>query len=400
MARGRAAMSLIANARARARTFAQRKAGLLKKARELATLCAVDVAVACGGPDGGGAPAEVWESRDGVLERYRALPAEERARHTHLGYAQAELGKERAKLARARQAGPDALAPWDAALDGMSLEVVQAVLGDIDTAILATAERRKALGLPGDAAADGQLQHAVPLGQGVPFVGDEVQDMESWVRELMQGGDGEPRYAQHLNGDVDMYGNQLQLQMPSNGGGEHINQLPLQMPGNGGGEHINQLQLQMPGNGGGDHGQFAWDACQPNAIVYPGCGFQCGDSSFVDMNCYHMAAPGNASADDGWLSLAMWDQSSCNAVVPVVYPSLDIAGNSVYAPAKHHAMDTGDNFTGAPAMGAGGYFKDANGYDYGTPCLAAGDFLCPDAGQHFGLDKLHYLSDVADGMLF
>ncbi|KAL6641292.1 hypothetical protein ACP70R_019473 [Stipagrostis hirtigluma subsp. patula] len=357
MARRRMPMTLIGNARARARTFAQRKEGLKKKAHELATLCGVDVAVVCAGPGcgGGGAP-EVWASREGVIERYRALPAEERVRHTHLGYAEGELGKERAKLARVRQAGPDALPPWDAALDGMSLEEVRAVLASVDAAIRATAERRNALGfLPGGAGAgadDGQLQHVVPLG-------DEFEDMESWVQELM-GVDGtslnahmvaQPaRAAQHINRDVDMDGD--------------------------------QWQLQMPGNGDGD---------------------QCGDGSYVDMDCYQMPVPGNTSAHDGWLNLAMWgaDESSPDAVVPVGYPSLDIAANPLCTPAKHLDMGIGGNFTGAPAMGMGGCFMDANGYEYGTPCLA-GDFQCPDldASQRFGLEQLHYLSDVVDGTLF
>ncbi|KAL6613942.1 hypothetical protein ACP70R_036212 [Stipagrostis hirtigluma subsp. patula] len=299
----RKTMSLIGDVRARATTFKRRTAGLKRKAEELATLCDVDVAVACAGPDNGGAP-EVWESREGVIERYRARPAEERAKHTLLAYAEAELAKERAKLGRVRQAGPGALAPRDAAaaldLDGMSLEEVQAVLGSIDAAIRATAERRKALGLPGDADADdGQLQHAVPLGRGVPCIGGEVEDMNMWVQELMWG-DGVPHNAgtmhpvpigQHIDRDVDTHGN--------------------------------QWPLQMLGNGDSDgHGPSAWDSFEPNAIVYPGCGVQCSDSNFVDMDCYQMAVPGNANADDGWLGLAMWgtDESSCNAVVPVGYP--------------------------------------------------------------------------------
>jgi hypothetical protein len=113
-------------------------------------LCGVDVAVVCAGP-GGGAPA-VWEfGSPGVIGRYRRLPADKRAKHTHLNYLNAELGKvrkEQDKLPKQRQAGPKKLAsPGAALLKGMNLEELP---GSIDAALLATTQRRKALGMPDD----------------------------------------------------------------------------------------------------------------------------------------------------------------------------------------------------------------------------------------------------------
>ncbi|KAL6839986.1 hypothetical protein ACP4OV_029796 [Aristida adscensionis] len=373
MARRKVPMALIGKASARARTFAHRKQGLVKKARELATLCDVDVAVVCAGPGGGGGGAqEVWASRDGVIERYRALPAAERARHTLLGYAEAELGKERAKLARVRQAGPGALAPWDAALDGMSPEELQAVLGSIDAAIGAADARRKALGLPADGAAASNA--AVALG-------DDVEDMESWVQELMWDGGA---HAQPSPQPLLVAGTVQPAPGAQHVGGDGVDMGDYQY-----------LQLQMPSNGG--------NAYQPNAIAYPECGFQCPGSNYVDTpDFYHMQAASSANADDAWLNLAMWGphESSCNAVVPLGYaPSQDMAGNSVCTPPTRHgaAMGSiGDNFDGAPAAAAGGYYMDANGgYGYGTPCLVD-DFQCPDSSMQFGLEQLHYLSDVAE----
>lgn len=74
-------------------------------------LCDVGVAiVVCAGPSGS-AP-DVWEfGSAGVVDRYRRLPADRRVKHTHLGYLSAELGKEKARLAREWQEGPKALAP-------------------------------------------------------------------------------------------------------------------------------------------------------------------------------------------------------------------------------------------------------------------------------------------------
>ena len=81
MPRGKIQMSLIGDARDRAKAFARRKAGLVKKAKELTKLCDVDIAlVVCAGPDG--APA-VWESDPSVvIDRYRRLPADKRGRST------------------------------------------------------------------------------------------------------------------------------------------------------------------------------------------------------------------------------------------------------------------------------------------------------------------------------
>ncbi|XP_037467155.1 uncharacterized protein LOC119339091 [Triticum dicoccoides] len=149
MPRRKVPMRLIEKARARAETHARRTKGLQKKASELATLCAVPVALVCSA--GAGDPPLVWESEEGVLERYqRAVPAETRARHTHRCYMETELGKERAKLARTRHGCPGALADWDAALNDMTLEEARGLLETIDTALRATGDRMEALGIPAD----------------------------------------------------------------------------------------------------------------------------------------------------------------------------------------------------------------------------------------------------------
>ncbi|KAM3192579.1 hypothetical protein ACQJBY_069663 [Aegilops geniculata] len=149
MARRKVPMRLIEKARARAETHARRTKGLQKKASELATLCAVPVALVCSA--GAGAPPRVWESEEGVLERYRrAVPAETRARHTHRSYMETELGKERAKLARTRHGCPGALADWDAALNDMTLDEARGLLETIDAALRATGDRMEALGIPAD----------------------------------------------------------------------------------------------------------------------------------------------------------------------------------------------------------------------------------------------------------
>ncbi|CAM0910575.1 unnamed protein product [Alopecurus aequalis] len=135
-------------------TYAQRTKTLQKKAKELAILCDVPVALVCAPAPGVRAGTRlVWESKEGVLDRYRAaavLP-DTRARHTHRSYLEAELGKERAKLARVRQRGcPGALADWDAELNDMTLDEGRRVLETIDAALRAASDRMVALGLPAD----------------------------------------------------------------------------------------------------------------------------------------------------------------------------------------------------------------------------------------------------------
>ena len=84
-----------------------------------------------------------------MLARYRALGAEARARHTHRAYLDAELGKAEAKLTRVRQGGPDALACWNRALDGIATEEeARRLLDALDAAIRAAEDRLRALGLP------------------------------------------------------------------------------------------------------------------------------------------------------------------------------------------------------------------------------------------------------------
>ncbi|KAJ1286782.1 hypothetical protein BS78_03G378200 [Paspalum vaginatum] len=381
MPRRKIEIGLIGNAGNRAKTFRQRKRGLVKKAKDLSELCDVDIAVICAGP-GGGAP-DVWTSSPGVIDRYRALPADKRAKHTHLNYVNGELRKQRTKLAKVREDGPKALAlPKEAVLKDMGLEEL---LGSIDAALLATAERRKALGAPGaDVADDAQLGQVapdaiVPLGQGAPFVGNDSDDMETWINELMWDGVVEPQPldaimmqpapgVQYINGDVVEIGsNQYQAQMP-------------------------------PGSGENDHVQPAWDADQlQNTIPYnPDYGFKCADNNYyLGMDgCSRMQVPsnGNAYEHDGWLRTAMFgaDETSCHAVVPVRHPSLGISGDSVYTPSDHFTMDISNNFTAAPAVGLD------DSYMYETHCLAD-YFQNPYSNHNFGVEPLHYLSDVYDG---
>ncbi|XP_037463782.1 uncharacterized protein LOC119335811 [Triticum dicoccoides] len=190
MARGKVAMRLVGNAGERARKHAKRAAGLKKKASELATLCGVPVGLVCTGA-GAGAPPLVWESEESVLERYRrAVPPEAHAGHTHRAYLETELGKRRAKLARARHGCPAALPDWDEALNDMTLEDARELLQAIDAALRATGDRMEALGLPDgrghgpldqqvapDSSDDAVMPHQLGHGGGVPWAGGYPVDM-------------------------------------------------------------------------------------------------------------------------------------------------------------------------------------------------------------------------------
>ncbi|CAO1940679.1 unnamed protein product [Urochloa humidicola] len=426
MPRRKIQMSLIGKESARKRTFNGRKEGLEKKALELSILCDVDVALVCaGGPGGGGAP-DVWEfGGAGVIDRYRRLPAEKRAKHTHLGYLNAALGKEKRTLAKEQPEGPKALAPpGEKALEGVDLEEL---LASIDAALLATAQRRRELGLldgDGGGVAGGGAQAAVvPLaGQGVlPLAGDAyLDDMEAWLDELTWHG-AEPRpldanvAVQPASGDgVFQYINGVEPH-PLNASMAHPASGVPYTNGGGGMDDMggigNQYLQQMADNGGENHhGQQTWDASYQlhNAVSCPDYGFQYSDSSCSssDTSGYYsqMPVPGNAIAYDGCsYDQAMWgaNESSCDAIVPAEYyhdPSLDFAGNPAYMPPEHSGMGT-DCFTVVSPIGLddGSFMDDASGHVYGTQCLAD-YFQCPDASQQFGDEPLHYLSDVAQGI--
>jgi hypothetical protein len=139
MPRRKISMGLIPNRRLRVNTFAKRQDGLKKKARELATLCGLRGRGGCVGVRRGRRP-----------RRVPHLPSEERAKHTHVAYAEAELCRAETKLVRVRLEGPPALAPCDAGVYELELGEAQRVLGAVDEALQAVNERRVALGLPLD----------------------------------------------------------------------------------------------------------------------------------------------------------------------------------------------------------------------------------------------------------
>ncbi|KAG8054240.1 hypothetical protein GUJ93_ZPchr0001g29792 [Zizania palustris] len=300
MPRRKIAISLIGNRRARAATYAKRKDGLMKKARELATLCDIPVAVVCAGPDGG-AP-EAWLSEDGVFDRYRALVAEKKAGHTHQAYLWEQLGKEKARLAKLQQDGPNELAPPDAALNGMTLDELNRLLESIEMKLRATARRRNALVLlADDDGTDGGRwpDAAVSLGHhGVPCT---AVGLHRYQQQVHAPGNGAAQLVQFTWNSYHPYN----AGVPQPGYNVHS------MDGHG--VDMNGYQLQMPCHGNNNYGQFAREAFLPhNAVVQPSYGdhLQYPDSNGI---CgYQTQAPANS----GWHNPVTFGHGDpCNAIV-------------------------------------------------------------------------------------
>ncbi|XP_062210048.1 uncharacterized protein LOC133911692 [Phragmites australis] len=406
MPRRKVSKGLIANRRVRASTFARRAEGLKKKARELATLCGVPVALVCA--DGEGGAADVWESEEGVIARYRALPAEERARHTHRQYAEDGLGKEEAKLARVRQGGPAALVPWDKALDGVTLEEAEGLLGSVDAALRAANDRRRALGLPVDDNGAGLLEGIAPLGRGSP----------PCVESNFVGVDGYV-HAPGNGGEQIMWDNGFQpcrtgasMMQPAGYGFQQCT------------SNMDDYHLQrMPDMYGTN--RLVWDAFQPRdaGMTQPGYGFQSTGSTYVGMPGYQTQQLRSVQPN-----LAMWSTNEpSNAIVPAGYPSFDIGLSYMDSPAKHAgqgiggcylsmgasgnfinaapaqslSMGTGDNFTNTAtaqplATSYGDNLMNASGCTTHWP---APQLQRAGTSQQSSLEQLHYLSDLEDAQL-
>ncbi|KQK23045.1 hypothetical protein BRADI_1g70942v3 [Brachypodium distachyon] len=357
MGRGKTPMGLIGDRRKRAAALASRKRGLMKMASELSTLCNVPVAVVVlgGGPVVDGAPPhhrpplpEVWESEQGVVERYRALPAEKRAEHTHLRYLEGNLGKEKAKLARVLLRGPAALAQPDAELNGMSLHELRALLESLDAALLATAERKKEIGLP----EHDDYYGAVDVAGGAPCTGGGVYyEME------------EPDHQAATREDA--------------------NAMNVMRPGYYCG--VPNMNVRQPAY---DARGFMLDMAP--VIAHPAYGgFQYTDGYDAGRSSSQMQIPSNFNDN-----LAMWHTAEqCNAVVPADwYTDLFADDNSLYtAP-------------GCLGMGGGGdamNYVDCNDMQY----CSSNDLQWSgtSTGQNsWNIDGLHYLRapailDVVDG---
>jgi hypothetical protein len=73
--------------------------------------------------------------------RRRCVLADRRAEHTHLRYLEGLLAKEKAKLARVRQAGLDALAPSHDLMILMTIDKLCRLQENIKAAMAAIVER-------------------------------------------------------------------------------------------------------------------------------------------------------------------------------------------------------------------------------------------------------------------
>ncbi|CAL4956939.1 unnamed protein product [Urochloa decumbens] len=436
MGRRKVSMGLIPNRRVRVGTFGKRKEGLKKKAEELSVLCGVDVAlvVAAGDDDAAaGAAPDVWESKEGVLARYRALGADARARHTHRAYLEAELGKGEAKLARVRQGGPDGLARWDRALDGVATaEDARSLLDAIDAAMRATEERRRKLGMPDDdGGEDGggagvvlegvaPLNFAAGAGAAAGAVGDD------YLLQVPTGGD---------NGGQAMWGCRNGFQFPQGGAAN------VQQAGYG-------FHQQCINTGGGGAGMDGYHHLQMAPGMY-------GNTDTYQQHGYGFQYFGGG-APSGYQQMQqqqpnlsmMWgaDDEQRRAMVPLEYPSADAGLNyAADTPAGHGgggslAMGAGGNFVHSPpalslAMGTGGcggvgnfisappagpsYAMGASSGDnftnatlaqplamsYGGDMTIAGRYAeqwQPQRGggeQRPSVEQLHYLSDLEDTQL-
>ncbi|KAK3153159.1 hypothetical protein QOZ80_2BG0168620 [Eleusine coracana subsp. coracana] len=370
MPRRKVTMGLIPNRRVRANTFGKRKQGLKKKASELSTLCGVRVALVCadGSGSGSGAAADVWESAPGVLDAYREVPPEERAKHTHRAYAEAELRKAEAKLVRVRQEGPPALAPWDAAVFALSPDEAQRRLGAVEEALRAVGARRTALGMPADdddggdgwpmgfaAAAPGGASDAIGLADPSTFDGSNGLSLDRYML-CAQGNNANEQQVVWDNGFDPCSAAMNCWQQP----GYAFQQC--------GADHVDVYQLQMAdmyganGNFNNSTGRLPWDAFHPatNAVAMTTepTGYGTGtDNSYVG----------------GIMPSYLTQQCpSSNAIVPLGYPSglemglnyLDGVGQAAQQGIGGGRSFAGSNFDAAAAalsltMGTGDCFVNA-----------------------------------------
>uniref|UniRef100_A0A0E0FLA3 MADS-box domain-containing protein n=1 Tax=Oryza nivara TaxID=4536 RepID=A0A0E0FLA3_ORYNI len=338
--------------------MAGRKETVIKMAKELSVLCDVPVALVCAV----GGAVEVWESEEGVLDRYRALPPEVRATraHTHRGYLERELRARRSKLAKVREEG--AFKSWgrDALSGIITAEEAPALLESIDAAIAAATARQEALAL-----LDGGGLHL----QHVPASASDA------VAPVVGG-----------------HGVQVQYIGGSGGGGGSQQEMTPAADGDGA-RNADQYDDILPWDGN------TFEAHNAH-VMLPACGFQCTGDYRVDMDGYVWGAPDDANAYHGWPDEAMWctDEScSCNAAtataVPAMYhpPTLDtVHGSFLAAPAQPLAFSTGADFINAPndflTVGVGGSFINVG--DYSAQSLADEFHHLSDATNQ--LDQTHY----------
>ncbi|CAO2168974.1 unnamed protein product [Urochloa humidicola] len=422
--------------------FAKRKKCLRTMAWELSVLCGVDVALVISTADGdAGGKEDAWESREGVMARYRALPPETRARHTHLAYLEEKLGKEVAKLARVRRGGPVVLR--DAALD---LDGVASTAEDarrlLDASIRAVDVRRAALGMPAHGGGDGGV-----------LVHEGVAPVSSAPGVVVDGGDYHHHLPQH-GGDADGHdafwdndGGGFQFQpftcgaagdvQPGGYGFQFQEQCATTTTGGGTGMdgyyYDRQLPPAMYGYSSSSHAvadaypyyQVPRHAPQPNpnpALMWRSAAADAprhgmvpdeytsagtGLISYYNYMVDTPAAPNASLQNNGGGGMSFATGATSGDFVYDSPPALSLAtgndigggsggGNFISAPPT--APFAGDNFAyGTPAqtlaVSYGGELTDDGCYD------AAEWQLRRDGGGQEPLEQLHYLSDLEDTQL-
>jgi hypothetical protein len=323
MPRCKIAMRLIEGARARAATYARRAKGIKKKAGELATLCGVQVALVCTAGDAGVVPLQ-WESEEGILDRYRAVPPEIRAQHTLRIHLEAELCKERAKLARVQQQGPGSLADVGVALGDMTPAEAGELLEMINATLRGTRKRLEALGLPADGLLEQTAADAVMAPQlghdGFPCIGGNAGDMDA--------------------------GFQLQM-VPCPGKNDNLGRRPEEFLWDNNSYQMHNAETTQP----------------PFGFQHTGGNYLGGVDSYGQMQ-----APGYGNAHYVCPELTMCHDQPCNGVLPVGYyyqsPPLGMGMgghfiNATPAPEQSAIVsDTGGEY----AMGMGGNFTSVESY--------------------------------------
>jgi hypothetical protein len=341
MPRRKISMGLIPNRRLRVNTFAKRKDGLKKKARELATLCGLRGRGGCVGVRRGRRPRRV------------PPPALRGARQAHArGVRRGRAVQGGDEACQSAAGGPPALAPCDAGLYELSLGEAQRVLGAVDEALRAVNERRAALGLPLDD--DGILGldggswlngFAAPgasdaLGLAAPsFVGSDLASVDGYVLRAQGSNTNEQEVM--WDGGFDPCSAAMNWQP-----GYAFQQCTADM----GGYKLQQMAADMYAN---NHSigclPWDWDALHPTNNGVDGYRFECAGTS----NSYVGGMP----------SYLTQQQVPSNAVVSLGFPTgLNYVDTAVGQPGVVGDMSlAGGNFHWAlsPAMANCDNFIDA-----------------------------------------